>query len=143
MPEPEKEKKLWKVDSTIYSQGKSKITDRVKELLRSLGKALLYLGFFLYPLALVITGVVFGGLVFWTIFSGSVIVISVILARLGYARTFAQRDFPFFRSLIGLCGGFLAALGFYLGLFTIQWWIFPIIGTIAVLAIAVKLKRGR
>ena len=141
MPEPEKDKKLWKIDATLYEHGRSKITDRVKELLRSLGKALFYLGFFLYPLALVITGVVFGGLVFWSIFSGSVIVISVILARLGFSRTFAQRDFPFIRSLIGLCAAFLVALGFFLGLISLQWWIVPIVGTIAVLGLAVGLRR--
>jgi len=144
MPDPEKrKKKRWEFDPSLYAPGpKAGIRDRVVGWLRAVGKAALYVGFFAYPLALPIIGVVFGGLAFWGAFGGSVIVISVLLARLGFARIFAKRDFPFLTSTIALCGGFLCALGFYLGLLTLQWWIIPIVATLGSLGVLVALRRG-
>jgi hypothetical protein len=143
MPDPEKrKKKLWEIDPSVYAPGpKAGLRQRVVEWFREVGKAMLYVAFFAYPLALPIIGVVFGGLAFWTTFGGSVAVISVILAKFGFARTFAKRDFPFLTSTIALCGGFLCALGFYLGLLTIQWLIIPIVAALAGLALLVALRR--
>jgi hypothetical protein len=144
MPDPEKrKKKLWQVDPSVYTPGpKLGIRDRVVARLRGIGKAALYAMFFAYPLALPIIGVAFGGLAFWTIFGGSVVVISVILARYGFARTFAKRDFPFLTSTIALCGGFLCALGFYFGLLTFQWWILPVVAAIGGVGLLIVLRRG-
>ncbi len=144
MPDPEKrKKKLWQVDPSVYALGpKAGIRDRAVGWLRAVGKAALYVGFFAYPLVLPIIGVVFGGLAFWLAFGGSVAFISVLLARLGFARIFAKRDFPFLTSTIALCGGFLCALGFYLGLLALQWWIIPIVATLGSLGVLVALRRG-
>jgi hypothetical protein len=144
MPDPEKpKKKLWEFDPSLYTPGsKAGVKERTLGWLRTVGKAALYVGFFAYPLALPIIGVVFGGLVFWAAFGGSVAVISVILARLGFARIFAKRDFPFLTSTIALCGGFLCALGFYLSLFTLQWWIIPIVMALGSLGLLVALRSG-
>jgi hypothetical protein len=144
MPDPEKrKKKLWEIDPSIYAPGpKARLRQRTVGLLRGVGKAMLYVAFFAYPLALPIIGVAFGGLAFWATFAGSVVVISVILARLGFARTFAKRDFPFLTSTLALCGGFLCALGFYLGLLTFQWLIIPIVAALAGLGLLVALRKG-
>lgn len=144
MPDPEKRKKrLWEVDPSLYVPGpKPGLRARIVGLLRGIGKAALYASFFAYPLVLPIIGVAFGGLAFWATFGGSVAVISVILARFGFARTFAKRDFPFLTSTIALCGGFLCALGFFLGLFALQWWILPIVATLGSLGVLVAIRRG-
>ena len=144
MPGLEKrKKKLWEVSPSVYEQSrKAGIRDRMVGWLRALGKMALYASFFAYPVALPIIGVAFGGLAFWTTFGGSVVVISLILARFGFARTFARRDFPFLTSTIALCGGFLSALGFFLGLIALQWWVIPIVATLGSLGVLVALRRG-
>lgn len=145
MTRPEKrKKKLWEFDPSIYAPGaKPRFRDRVAGVFRTMGKMALYLGFFAYPLALPIVGVVFGGIAFWLTFGGSVAIISVILSRLGFARVFAKRDFPFLRSTLGLCGGFVCALGFYLGLFALQWWMIPTVAAVGAVAVLIGLRRER
>ena len=144
MTGPEKrKKKLWEFDPSLYEPGeKPRFSERIVALLRAVGKVALYIGFFSYPLALPIIGIIFGGLAFWLAFGGSVALISVILSRLGYARIFARRDFPFLKSLVALSGGFLCAFSFYLGLFALKWWIFPAIAGIGAVALLIALKRG-
>jgi hypothetical protein len=143
MPDPEKRrKKLWEVDPSVYILGpKPGFRAHIVGWFRAIGKVALYAMFFAYPLVLPIIGVAFGGLAFWTTLGGSVVVISVILERFGFARTFAERDFPFFKSTLALFGGFLCALGFYLGLFVLQWWILPIIIALVSVALLIALRK--
>jgi hypothetical protein len=54
MPDPEKrKKKLWEIDPSVYAPGpKAGLRQRVVEWFREVGKAMLYVAFFAYPLAL-------------------------------------------------------------------------------------------
>jgi hypothetical protein len=96
---------------------------------------------FIYPLGLVILGIMFGGLVFWGAFAGSAGLIGLLLWRFGYAKNYAAWNPDFKRQLIGISVAFFLTLGFYLGLETLTIWMDPIIfGLLAVLLVFVLKK---
>jgi len=68
-----------------------------------------------YPIYLVYVGLRFGGLAFWGFLAGSIGLMGIIIARLGYASNFRNGDISLKRTL-GLFLGFLLAIGFYGGL---------------------------
>ena len=109
---------------------------------RSLGKYSLYTLAFTYQLALVSLGVVFGGLVFWSLLVGSAGVFWLVISKTGYAKNFANSDVGY-RKLIGLVGGFILSLGVIYGLIYLSGWIIPIFaaGLVLALLIAVEVKK--
>jgi hypothetical protein len=52
--------------------------------------------------------------------------IVILLSRLGVSRNFDRKDGSLIKGIVGLCGGFLCTLGFYLGLIFLQGWVLPI-----------------
>jgi hypothetical protein len=140
---PKRKRRLWNVDSGLYeASGKIGPVGRLLELLMPIGKSFLYSLLFAYPVILPIIGIVFGGLAFWGGLGGSVLLMAVLLSKFGYAKNFESRDFPFLRSIVGLCGGFLCALGLYLGLVFYNWWVFPIAAGLIGFLVVIALRRG-
>jgi hypothetical protein len=139
-----RKRRLWNVDSALYeTSGESGLGERVSELVMLFGKSFLYALLFVYPVILPIIGIVFGGLAFWGGLCGSVGLMAILLSKFGYAKNFERRDFPFLRSIAGLCGGFVCALALYLGLILYNWWILPIaIGLIGLVVLIVIRRKA-
>lgn len=115
---------------------------RIVPALRTTGRYGLYLLAIMYPLYLVIIGIVFGGLVFWIFLAASTAVVGFALTRLGYSSNFRSWDIGF-RRMIGIMLGFFLALGFYWGLIYLKAWLVPIFvlalgSTLAFVIIRVK-----
>ncbi len=137
-----KKRKLWEVDPTVYETlRRLGPLGRVLELSRSLGRIVLYILLIGYPLILPIIGVAFGPVVFWGTFAGSVSVIAFLVSKFGYAKNFDRQDFPFLKSLLGICGGFFCAAGFFLGLFYLSWFVIPIFAGLLGLIFFVVLRK--
>ena len=143
MPKPRKKRPLWVFDPTVFQPGpKASILERTGRPFRSLGKYLLYGLALTYPLYLVILGVAFGGLVFWTAFAGSVALMGVVIAKAGYARNFENWDIGF-KKMGALVVAFLATLGLYLGLIHLRLLVLPIFAAILVTGLLIFVRRGR
>jgi hypothetical protein len=141
---PSRKKRFWEVDPAVFrSSGKYGIRERVADRVRQAGKSLAWLLLFTYPLTLPLLGLLYGGLVFWGTFAGTVIVMMILLSKFGYGRTFGARDFPFFKSLVGLSGAFLCTLGLYLSLAFLKFWTIPIAFGLSALAFGYFLRRQK
>ncbi len=137
--DPEKKNsRLWKVDPSIRDPlpRAGLVQRRIIPPLKTLGQfSLISLGI-AYPIILIILGLYFGGLVFWTSLAGSILIIWALLSKLGYARNFTNWTVPWKRFAGGLIGFPLAA-GLYLSLIYLKLLAFPLI--IAALGISVVL----
>ena len=141
----DREKKMWTVDPSIFKPGPqdTKLRSRIAGLAKSIGRSAFFLFLFIYPLTLVISGILYGGLVFWSLTIGSLGVIGLILWKGGYAGNFSGRNPSLKRQIPALFIAFLMALGFYAGLIILKIWLLPIVITILVLSLAVTLRKTR
>lgn len=142
--EPDKKRRFWGVDpSAFVTKGKFGAQERVSELLRAVGKYFLWGLILTYPFTLPLIGIVFGGLAFWGAFGGSILLMAALLSRFGLAKNFENRDTSIVKSVIGPCGGFLCALGFYLGIAFLQGWLFPVtMGVLGLVFLVALWRRG-
>jgi hypothetical protein len=127
--EPDKKKKEWQVDPTMYKTGRraSFLERRIVPPLRQVGKWGLIILALTYPIYLVFIGLVFGGLAFWAFLVGSVAVIGLIIWRIGFSSNFRNwGGLGVKEGLAGLLLGFLIAAGFYAGLIYLKIWIIPV-----------------
>jgi hypothetical protein len=101
------ESRLWQFDPSVFRPlRKAGLIERVfVGRGRSLLKHTLYLLAFAYPLILVTSGIMFGGLVFWTSLAGSMIVIWLVIKRAGYENNFANWDVGY-KKFVGLFAAF-------------------------------------
>jgi hypothetical protein len=122
--EPDKKKKLWEVDPMLFQKGRkgSLLQRRIVPSLRQIGKFSLICLALTYPIYLVLIGLVFGGVAFWSFLGGSVAVIGIIISRLGFAPNFRNWDVGG-KGMIGLVLGFLVAVAFYTGLLYLKTWL--------------------
>ena len=113
----QRETNLWQFDPSLFQHGPREglLKRHVINHARSVGKYTLFALPFAYPLILVTIGIVFGGLVFWTSFAGSVVLIWLIIKKTGYARNFANWDIGY-KKFVGLIGAFGMSLAFVYGL---------------------------
>jgi hypothetical protein len=125
--EPDKKKKLWQVDSSLYQKGRRAgfFQRRVVAPLRQFGKFVLIGLGLTYPIYLVYIGLAFGGIAFWAFLVGSFALIGIIISRLGYAGNFRNWDMGGTR-IVGFVLAFVLAAGFYAGLIYLKTWIIPI-----------------
>jgi len=93
-------------------------------------------------LYLVILGIAFGGLVFWTAFGGSVALMGIVITKAGYARNFQNWDIGF-KKLGALFVAFLATFGLYLGLIHLKLLVVPIFAAILVTVLLIFVRRGK
>jgi hypothetical protein len=109
--------RLWEFDPSVFQPGpRAGFVERhIIGHARSLGKYTLYLLAFSYPGLLVILGVMFGGLIFWTSFACSIVLIWLVIRGTGYSRNFQSWDSSYKR-VVGVIGGFCVALGLFYGL---------------------------
>ncbi len=138
--EDKKKGRLWVVDPAIFKGRPSTKLGRIKSTLESIGKLAAFAVLIgVYPLALVILGIFYGGIAFWGSFILSVLIIWAGLNRLGYERRFESWNPSLRRQLVGLVLGFILVLGFYFGLTHLGPWMVPILlgglGLIFVLAV--------
>ena len=140
----EKKKRLWEVDSTLYQRGRgaSFLERRIIPALRQVGKFSLITLALVYPLALVIVGIVYGGFVFWSFFATSVAIIYLMIVKLGFAPRFRGQG-QGFKAILGILGGFLLAAGLYEGLFILKTWLVPTAIGVSSLGIVFVLRRTR
>jgi hypothetical protein len=123
--ERDKKDEMWQLDPSMYERQEASFYERrIQRPLRQLGKFVLFFLAFTYPFYLVYVGLAYGGLAFWSFFLGSAAVIGVVVTRLGYARNFSSWG-QGYKPLVGLVGGFLAAVGFYASLIYLKLW-YPI-----------------
>ena len=95
-----------------------------------------------YPIYLVYVGLRFGGLAFWGFLAGSIGLMGIIIARLGYASNFRNWDISLKRTL-GLLLCFLLAIGFYGGLIYLKTWFVPIGFGLAGVGLLLVLRRSK
>lgn len=143
MPESERKRKLWEVDTAAFQpMPKASGARRLFiEPAKRLGKFVLVGLALAYPILLVTVGLLFGGLAFWGSLAGSSLLIWFLLKRLGFARNFQSWDMSLLRVLPALCVAFLAAAGFYLGLFYLKIYVIPIAVAVVSLALVYAVKR--
>jgi len=143
LPESRKKHRSWEFDPTTFQPGrKASFLERTLRPFRSVGKHVLYALALSYPIYLVIIGVVFGGLVFWAAFGGSIALMGVIITKAGYARNFQNWDIGF-RKMAALVLAFVATLGFYFGLFFFRIWFVPVFAAILGLGLLLFLRKGK
>jgi hypothetical protein len=144
LPEKPKKRKLWDVDPSIFEPGRkaSFYERRIVPPLRQIGKFGLYSLAISYPIYLVYVGLAFGGLAFWGFLAGSMALMGIIIAKLGYASNFRNWDISLKRTL-GLLLGFLLAIGFYGGLIYLKTWFVPIGFGLAGLGLLLMLRRSK
>lgn len=137
-----KKKRLWELDSTLYQkrQGASFLERRIIPALRQAGKFSLITLALVYPLILVIVGIVYGGLVFWSFFAVSVAIIYLVISKLGFAPRFNSEG-QGFKAILGILGGFVLAAAFYEGLFVLRTWLVPAAIGLSAMGIFFVLKR--
>jgi hypothetical protein len=106
--------RLWYFDPTLFQPGrKAGIFERYFiDRLKSVSTYLLYLLALAYPVAIVSLGMIFGGLVFWSVFAGSLGLIWLVLRQAGYSRNFATWDVGY-KKFLGVLLAFPIALAFY------------------------------
>lgn len=131
---------MWKVDPSIFLNAKKrKASERFSSPLRSTAKLLAISLFLGYPLGLVILGLLFGWLAFWSSLGGSFVVLGVAISKLGYSRNFDAWNPSLLRKIGALTIAFVAVIGFYLGLFAIKTLMVPIIVGVLLALFAVAL----
>ena len=128
--------RLWQFDSSLFQPGpKAGFLERhVFGPTRSLAKYALYALAFTYPTLLVISGILFGGLVFWTSFAASLGLIFVIIKKAGYSQNFANWDVSN-KKFVGLFIAFGLTFAFYMGLIHIGLLTIIIFGLVLALAL--------
>ncbi len=129
MPDPDRKRRFWEFDPTIFQAGPktSSLRRFIVEPARYLAKLVLILAVLTYPILLPILGALFGGLVFWGGFAGSLGLICLVLAKTGYAKNFDAWNPSLIRQLVGLSIGFVTAAGFFLSLEYLKVWSVPVI----------------
>ena len=144
MSKERKKRRFWEIDPTIFQPGPraSFFQRRVIGPTKSLGKYVLFGLAFVYPAALVVLGVMYGGLVFWSFLAGSMALIVLFLSRLGYANRFDTSKADMGRKMGGLSLGFLAALGFYYGLLYLRVWLVPAAFGVVAVAVVLLLRKS-
>lgn len=107
-------------------------------------KYVLYCLSLAYPVLLVSIGIIYGGLVFWSSFAASVVVIWIVLKRSGRGRTFATATFRF-RTIVVTFGAFAMLALVYFGLFytPLKILTIPIFGGILAVAFLFGLKKSQ
>jgi len=142
--EPDKKKKLWQVDPSMYQKGPLTgfLRRRVVPPLRQIGKFVLIGLALTYPIYLVYVGLAFGGIAFWAFLLGSFAVIGVVISRLGFAGNFRNWDMGATR-IVGFLIAFLVAAGFYSGLIYLKTWFVPIVFLALGLGLFLIVKRNR
>jgi hypothetical protein len=140
-----KKRKPWEVDPSIFEPGPraTKIRRFLIEPAKSLAKFSFFGLMLIYPLGLVILGLLFGGLVFWAVFAGSAGLIGLLLWRFGYAKNYAAWNPDFKRQLIGISVAFLLTMGFFFGLTTLSIWMIPIIFALLAVGMVFVLKKAQ
>jgi hypothetical protein len=137
-----RKRRFWELDANMYSlSGKIGLRERSLELGRAAGKYVLWGLILTYPLTMPLIGILFGGLAFWAAFGGSGLVIVILLSRFGLSRNFDARDGSLVKGVVGLCGGFLCTLGFYLSLILFQGWALPLVFGVLGLAFFIILRK--
>ncbi len=133
---------LWKFNPSVFEPlpRAGFLRRRLQDPLRGLGKNLLYLLAFSYPVVVVSLGIIFGGLVFWTALAGSFGLMWLILKKTGYARNFANWDMGYKR-FAGLLGAFGIVLAFFYFLIYQNQWFLPAVGAGTALTIIIGLLR--
>jgi len=143
LPKPRKKRPLWEFDPTTFEPGpKASILERVLTPFRSLGKYLLFGLALTYPLYLVTLGIVFGGLVFWGAFGGSIALMGIIITKAGYARNFQNWDLSL-KKFGALFVAFLATFGLYVGLIHFRLLVIPVFAAILVFGLLIFVRRGK
>lgn len=142
--ESEKKKRLWEVDPYLYEKGaRAGFLERwVLPRLKVLGKFSLIALALTYPLYLVYVGLVYGGLAFWSFLGGSFVAVGVILWKLGFASHYANWDIGV-RGLLGVVGGGVLAIGFYVGLIYAKTLLLPIAFSLLAIGLFFVLKKAR
>jgi hypothetical protein len=132
---------LWQFDPTLFEPlPKAGLLQRhVLGRATSLGKHSLYSLAFAYPLVLVIMGVMFGGIVFWTSLAGSTIIIYLVIKRTGYAGNFESWDVGY-KKFLGLTAAFGIYVAFVYGIEYIKLWTIPIFGVVLLISLIVGIK---
>ncbi len=122
-----REAHLWQLDPSAFEPlHKAGLLERhILGRAKSLGKHTLYLLAFAYPLVLVIAGVMFGGIVFWTSLAGSMGLIWLVIKRAGYSGNFESWDVGY-KKFLGLIAAFGMFAAFVYGLEYIKLWTIPI-----------------
>lgn len=138
-----REMHLWQVDPSVFEPlPKSGFFERhIVVNARSLVKGTLYALAFAYPLVLVITGVVFGGLVFWASFAGSMGLFWLVLKRAGYAGNFASWDIGY-RKFVGLVAAFFVYAAVVYGLIYLRLWVVPIFAGVLVTTLVLSVLKS-
>lgn len=141
MTKKARETHLWQVDLSVFEPlPKAGLFERhVVGRARSLGKHTLYLLAFAYPILLVTAGVMFGGIVFWTSFAGSMGVIYFVIKRAGYSGNFASWDIGY-KKFVGLIAAFGIYAALIYGLIYIRLWVVPIFAGILVIALILGVR---
>jgi hypothetical protein len=144
LPEEHEKRRLWDVDPSIFevSRKASFFERRVFPVLRQIVKFGLYGLAISYPIYLVYVGLAFGGLVFWTVFTGSIALIGAVITKLGYASNFRHWDVSL-RRTISVFLGFVVAAGFYAGIIYLKSWVLPIVLGPLVFGLLFVLKRKK
>ena len=145
MTDKDRETHLWQFDPSVF-QPSRKAGFLERHLLgkgRALVRNMLYMAAFAYPIILVTLGVAFGGIVFWTSFAGSGILIFLIIKKAGYSANFAGWNIGYTK-ILGLVGAFVIYLGLVYGLIYIHLWTIPIMAAIlAAVFLAWVWRAGR
>jgi hypothetical protein len=144
LSEPRKKRRPWEIDSAIFQPGpKASLFKRfILRPLRSVGKYAILALAFTYPIYLVSVGIIYGGLVFWGFFAGSVTLMGVIISRAGYSKNFATWDVSLKRFAASTLA-FLTLAGLYLGILYFKVWIVPIMIAALGLVLTYALRKTR
>jgi hypothetical protein len=136
-----RETHLWQFDPSVFGPPrKAGLFERhVLGRARSLGRYTFYLLAFAYPILLVSVGVMFGGLVFWTSFAGSVGLMWLVIKKAGYSNNFANWDIGY-KKFLALTAAFGIYAAMVYGLIFIKLWIVPIFAGILVIALIIGVK---
>jgi len=108
---------------------------------RSLATYTLFALAFTYPIILVITGIMFGGLVFWTSFAASVGLIFIVIKKAGYSQNFANWDISN-RKFVGLFSAFGMTFALYEGLIYLGVLTIFIFGALLALALVLGVRKA-
>lgn len=115
---------------------------RVSPFLRQTAKFSLYGLAIAYPIYLVYVGLVFGGLVFWTFFVGSMALVGAVITKLGYASNFRHWDISL-RRTVSVFLAFALAAGFYAGIIYLRIWILLVVSGLLFLGLLFVLRRRK
>lgn len=133
------------MDPSIFTvKGKAKRLARIVSFLESIARPLILSLLLGYPLILVLSGLLFGWIVFWGTLLGSFALIGLLLKGLGYAKNFENWNSSLSRQLATMTLGFLAVAGFYLGLFYYKALMLPLLFAVLVSVLVLGMVyRGR